>query len=544
MRKHKSVVAILLAVMMIFTFMPTMAFAGSTAGTWDATYSYFTPTGGSAIAATKVGPASETGVVTANAKFGDVDETVYYVDLKDAKVVQSDGTAFGANVSVADYNALIDSKDVSVKAKVGSAFATGYGVTGWKFTVSGTKIAEDFVGSQDVTLAVAKETTTSGDVKVGDAALPALLNAESLELKLHVIGSSTVVSPDKNHLYFDAEGKKQVPNASAVSYIGEEQTLYIKDATNYNESYEKFNTSTAGWDAVPTITVNEVKEYGKFRGVYTNKTNATDVQYTNSFVVKVVSDFGHTPTITFDADVDGYLDAAKTQGYFAVDSLASYNPVDFVKVVPYESASRSRMAISEAITKANEAELMNYFADFYTIEKTDKKAEPGVEKLTFKTKYTYNSWNKLTSAEKEAYTKKYEQLFANLGVSFDYDAFVDTSAVTYAKETTIVNDKDDDISFEGQTKFVYSGKKTTKKGVLKSKKTITVKAAADSGNAITYVATKTAAGKIVVSKAGKITVKKGLKKGTYKVTVKAKTAAGNGYKAAKEKQTYTIVIKK
>ena len=46
------------------------------------------------------------------------------------------------------------------------------------------------------------------------------------------------------------------------------------------------------------------------------------------------------------------------------------------------------------------------------------------------------------------------------------------------------------------------------------------------------------------NKAGKITVKKGLKKGTYKVTVKAKTAAGNGYKAASEKQTYVIKIKK
>ena len=73
---------------------------------------------------------------------------------------------------------------------------------------------------------------------------------------------------------------------------------------------------------------------------------------------------------------------------------------------------------------------------------------------------------------------------------------------------------------------------------------ISCKATADSGNEITYVATKTAAGKITVSKAGKITVKKGLKKGTYKVTVKAKTAAGNGYKAASEKQTYTIVVKK
>ena len=85
---------------------------------------------------------------------------------------------------------------------------------------------------------------------------------------------------------------------------------------------------------------------------------------------------------------------------------------------------------------------------------------------------------------------------------------------------------------------------TTQKGVLKAKKTITVKATADSGNAITYVATKTAGGKITVSAAGKITVKKGLKKGTYKVIVKAKTAAGNGYKAASEKQTYVIKIKK
>ena len=545
--KSKKILTILLSLAIMFTFMPAMAFAdsGDTAGAWDATYSNFTPTGGSPIAATK-STADSSGMVTSSVDFEGVKATARYIDLASAKVVKSDGTAFGANVTVADYNALIDSKVVSVRAKTGTnAYATD-APAGWKFTVSGTKVATDYVGSQDITLSVAKETTTDGSVKIGEAGLPALLNADGLTLTLHVVGSATTVPPVLDKLFFDAAGKKEA-TPSAINYTGAEQTLYAKDATNYTVSYQKWNTSVANWEAVSAITVNEVKKYGKFRAVYTNKTVATDVQYGDSFDVEVKAVDANKPSVGFDSDYDGQIsspsDADKYGfhgGYYSVDE--GYDATSFIKVTPaVTSPATEPTAVQKAVAAANEADLLAYFNDFYEIKKTTQKAYPGVETLKISKK-------EVAKADYATLKAKYATLVANLGLTWT-DATTDTATdlaglnisgtarVIYA---SVTDDKDDDITFSGVTTKSFKAKKKTKK--LAKAKSFQIAAVADSGNAITFTATTTNS-KIKVSSTGKVTVKKGLKKGTYKVTVKAKTAAGNGYKACKESKTYTIKIK-
>jgi hypothetical protein len=568
MRKHKSVVAILLAIMMVFTFMPSMAFAYTTGDNptidWGDTFQTATSTDkttGKVTTYDVTYTVDETGKICATASltvngvttpYG----TAYFYDMTGATLYRNANNPISGNY---EYNAYTALWGVNLWVKlVKPSYVKD---AAWPAATSGAAVLspQERLGNDTNYVVNAKgkadETATKGETKSIEGVVVSSQSAGSYVItpadgsisRPFIVGAPNVASvtiTDGSDVATAAGWYLDTVNAStkladalngvAFTYDGAEHAILYKAPADQATWIEKFNTSKSVWEKVDGLKLKNAGTFGRYRGAYKDATGT--VVYSNAngrnFVVN---------TSTLDPEFGFNFPEIRTDA------------VDY-ELTPEQAANPAKFVELEAKTfvAADADELMNYFNDFYEVKVAKAGSNENNQLWTIEEKYDATK----TADAKTINTlnKKYATLLANYGeATLDEDGdFVGTVGGFVASGTRVVkvdtsselNTKDDDISFSGQTKYVYSGKKTTKKGVLKAKKTIKVKATADSGNAIKYVATKTAGGKITVSSSGKITVKKGLKKGTYKVTVKAKTAAGNGYKAAKEKQTYTIVIKK
>ena len=563
--KSKKILTILLSLAIMFTFMPAMAFAdteqvaGGKIFKWSSDFSSVTYDGSSTNVTTEYTFSS--GVTTAVAKYGTGESaptsTVYFIDLKGAEI-KAGPTWTNAEYVAANKQPATILLRTTCDAATNKLVANGAMVevdssdlNGWNITY----VTDDsLVATADTTAKVSiawEASNKSLNYEDGlTANAPKLINAPVADKTVNVTASSTAV----NDFYTMVKGaKKTFTSASPtdVYYDGAEHEILIDDMAHFTLAVKTQDPTTGAWRAA---TAADMK--------YLNAGDKINLKAEYTPADAIGTEIGaSTKTLTFT--VNGAYDASyadkKARPTFAWttgnSSTGTTDGGNFKYDLTTEQAAdpTAFITVSGGLTDADTAELKAVWNEFYTIKVTDNAANSNFKTWTVAKKYTdaYTATNfdATTTAVGKAYAavkKEHAQLFANYKIGATFLREIATTDKITVKVTgpAVVNDKDDDISFEGQTSFTYSGKKTTKKGVLKAKKTITVKATADSGNAITYVATKTAGGKITVSAAGKITVKKGLKKGTYKVTVKAKTAAGNGYKAASEKQTYVIKIKK
>ena len=547
MRKHKSVVAILLAVMMIFTFMPAMAFASVTQGNaiWADDLQSATNKDGQAVTVKTDAEGTIAGLTEATAWENNAaisSSSVYYFNLDGAEI-----NVTGPLSNEAYKNLASDGVDVEVKVKnpAGSGTVTvnkaAFASAGWnvKYKVDSTlNNTEDVDANIDVVFtAIAPKADMNGSAK-NQAYLYKTVATKTVKVR----GVSTAAVNDFYML--DANGNKvAVGETINKPYDGVEHQVLIDAMKGYSLKTYKWLTSGSWSEIDPSsITYKDAADTVYYKAVYkkTDVDVAGEGTITKNLAVTVTKNENDEPWMGWTKG-NAKKDANKPGGYYydLTESQAA-DPTAFI-----EFGNDLGYAKDQAGYSADVEELKTVFGELYTVDVTTNAIDTNQQVWTIvkKTGSDDVAWAKAFDATKKAHATLFAN-YAYLTRNEGLDGLYDSVTVVLKADTPAANDKDDDISFEGQTKYVYSGKKTTKKGVLKAKKTITVNATADSGNEITYVATKTAAGKITVSKAGKITVKKGLKKGTYKVTVKAKTAAGNGYKAAKEKQTYTIVIKK
>ena len=561
MRKHKSVVAILLAVMMIFTFMPTMSFAATGDATWSTDYKTVTFEGYSGTYNATWTSAGTAGVTKASATTTDGQHTgeAYFIDLADAAIT-SPAITKGQNLSATAYNALLNSAaEVTVTAKN----AKGSGViTAWTAKLTGEEVdAKTLTTNVEKTLTVAftKAAATSGttpDMDGTSVDKPVLVNAP-LTISVNVVpDAAAVVDPVQNAMFIGEDSYAITNGVVTVPYNGSTQTLTVKDATNYTESYQKYDPSTGKWSAVDAIEVKDVAEYDTFRGVYTPATGNA-VVYTDEFTVAVTPASG----AGFGFDTDG--DAGVRE--YNVAEGEEYDAYDFINVeagyMNYRYSNGQRTWIEngyvtsnsdsdKAAVKADAETLKAYFADRYEIKKSSTKAAPLVVNLTIEDKYA-----DMTADEKTAFDKKYEQLEKNYAKTFtsgngwntrSYTAVElvlrnnDTTGTVNIIPATVVQ-KEDDVTITFAPNKTFKAKKKTKK--LAANKSFTLQAEAESGKAVQWIITK-GNKKITIDKeTGKITVKKGLKKGTYSVKVKAKTVADAAYKAAKDTVTIKVKVK-
>jgi hypothetical protein len=556
--KSKKIITILLSLAIMVTFMPAMAFAApyqDSAFVWNDTYTSVykvTSSGNVSYSIDKAFNEESDGLTHAwavdnnNQKVEGSD--VFYYDFTGAEIyLIGDMTndfytklekkkatlKLKDNTGKTNTTQLVTSSDAEPTQNVANLFL-------WKMTYD---VDEDLDNDTDVNADINVVLDANGGT--AGTNMPKILGAPVAKKTVKVYGTQGPVY----NFYEIVKGKKKLESEIAQRYDGKEHSVMIDAREGYTLGITKYNSSTGNWDTVTApITWKNAGEKGTYKATYVPAT---------AQLIAFYSTTGYAfPSATLDIDV---LESGATPdfGWTEGNSTREYNdgaPYKYELTAEQAANPRQFLVITNGMkSDVDVEELTAVFDEFYEIKVTENKADSNLVNWTITPKNTHSTFEAAVKASKKAHPqlwKNYAAGWESTTSGYEYydgiEYFVGmlepwTIKVAIAKAA---NDKTDDISFSGQTKFTYSGSKTTKKGALKAKKTITVKATADSGNAITYVATKTAGGKITVSKSGKITVKKGLKKGTYKVTVKAKTAAGNGYKAAKEKQTYTIVIKK
>lgn len=563
MRKHKSVVAILLAVMMIFTFMPTMAFAAVNDVTWAKDYSTVTVetatgpvTFNTARTFVKDSSAVNYGMVHAVADLSDYTGTIDpvpqidYFDLNNAQfgresdhgIVTSTyatpdswSTVRGLVFTVPSYcsNA---SADANVKAYRSFTHRPGTtpvqpdlnSIGDWQGTVKITKDGEDYTVNTSATYTEDQEFDVSLDVTYNGSATKTQVYGV-VNPKHVVVKGAPVGQVSDAEFFMDKVGKTgegSHTSATAV-YDGAEHTVVMAPLKGYDVKWSVYNKKTGEWDAVNEVKVKDVVSGINARANLFLTTNTTTTPDAYLDVAVSVTANANAPYFNYDEDP-----APTPSGYgqFEVPAGEEYNPLDYVYVYPYNDSVKTQV---KAVA-ANEAELKAYFTEYAKFTTTTKKSAPNYEYV----KFALNE--DLTEADLKALDKKYETLISNLGLAANGGSIGTETAAFYRTPATV----DTEVEFtNAPSSKTYKGSKTTKAGKLKKTQSFTVTAVANDGAAIAYKLVNANTPKISIDKkSGKITLKKGLAKGTYKIKVKA-YVPGKGI-FAYETQSITIKIKK
>jgi hypothetical protein len=527
MKKHKSVVAILLAVMMIFTMMPMMAFAA--AGSWDGGHNNYSKDGKNYQAVHNWDKA--TGTVVA-----ELSTEGYSSDAAATIPVEEAGQYFTRNLNGATvkgfpkvmtyteyknlgdttYNTLtlVAPSDVSNYSTLATAdktydwtIGTGYEMTVVKSDYDDAKKYEN----QTMTVAFSVVATSE---KKGASAADAVLTGGVASVQVTVQAQGA----DYNQiaLYVDEVAKgKEFTND--LTYTGAEQTIVASTVPGYSVKYYLFDAASGTYKAADKISFKDATSKAVlWRWEIVDKDGKVVAGTGDSYSTTVGS--ATAPSFEFDQDGNyGY-------GTWTVEG-ATYDANDYVKVV----AEKTNKA-----AWANEAEFKEFFKDFFVVDATAPKANPNRVSLEM----SFN--DELTTAEKTELLKKYEVLAKNFGITAE-NVKTKVTVVAANDDLTVVTnwDVDDEVEF---TKSVT--KKTYKAKVLKKKaKSFTVHAEAANGATVKYKLIN-APEKITINKtSGKITLKKGLKKGTYKIKVKAYIPGSYVEGVGVVSETHSITIK-
>jgi len=590
MKKHKSVVAILLAVMMIFTFMPAMSFAATVVPandvkTWTSTdtYAQVTDTEGHKFGTSRVLNSAGYIVATAQDDTALADKTyeaphwngettpavAYYYDLDSSKFVYGtkalDGTKWTSyanfenellnNVklqvqepSYTDAMVLNPSKKPDTypitvnltKNADGTLKMTGVNNRTFTFTMTeydATKATQD----QDITIEV-KENKADNAVNVKALGTADVLGTIA---KATVTIKGTPTSVASANYYWDNVGGAAFNNGL---YTGAAHTIVADPVDGYTVSWQVYNATSGKWDPADAVTLTDAGTVD-FKAIWTKtSTGVEESPITKTAAIKDVKTYGGELTISWDQsqnEVD-----SKTAPQYTVPG-AEYDAMNYVvvqakekKMIDGETSAQTTARLAQnaavaAAVEANTAELKAYLNDYFTVKETTTKAEANAGKATFQI-----TAKDLSASEKTELTAKYKKLVANFGTALTATGVIDTTS----KATIVLNgdaNKDDEVTFtKAITSKTYKGSKTTKKGKLKKNQTIQFKAEAASGKAVTYKLVNVNTSKIKIDKAtGKLTLKKGLAKGTYKFIVKAYVPT-SGVSMAFETQNVTIKIKK
>jgi hypothetical protein len=552
--KHKKLLAILLSLAIMVTFMPMMAFAATTTGSWSSDGSSYTVTDG-----TNTKTLTNVQKVWNN---GEIEVTLDSTGLDPQTFTELDTYAYN-NAGTFSYYDLSN-------AFISNAAKNGYTTVAYETFMNGATYNKETGvltgGIEKVWLkqpAYTKDYTaaTAATVELNDARVATTITVggftedsyeeQPITLTANVVpagsGSTTAnvnlvgTVPQAN---LTVQGKKGAAaqmtfeidsltkpygtlnvasGTGTAQYNGETHKVVNSTVKGYSVAYQTQDAKTKAWSDVEFV---EFKDKGTYTYRYQVYKSTEKPGNTWAYV-----------TITVTAAANYHYTFEKTVFSESASASANYPQVP-------KDANPADYVITTGVADADVDEALAVFTDLYDVKTVPFKGNENLVTWTL-------SQKNLTSAEKEAIYKAHKTFFDNYGFNADVDVrlhnasgqsrtTISTAVELKADAPVVVADKDDDITFSGVTTKAFKAKKKTKK--LAKTKSFQIEAVADSGNEIKFSAT-TPDSKIKVSADGKVTVKKGLKKGTYKFTVKAKTAAGNGYKAAKETNVYVIKIK-
>jgi hypothetical protein len=590
MRKHKSVVAILLAVMMIFTFMPTMAFANvvktgepTATGTWDSGYVGVTANNTWYSARRELGNTTATkGMIVAKLDDSDYSEQalanvpvvkdVYFYDLTGATLAVKgtmnqdefkDLFPLNGNTTSRDMNVTLVTPDYVYQYASKDKSTEKVDLVGWNVTVKKpADYVENSENDQTVTLVAELTCTATGGVATGSESAPYRVGTETISKQVVVKGQKPGL--DKVEFYRDEDtsdriirGSQSTTASANFVYDGSAHKITNNTVSGYTITYAVLNPSTGKYgDATtdcPTVTnvgdEKKVKAIISWTTTTSTETSTSTVTEKKEIVFTMTVTAAGTPAFGFNDDGD-FATANGNYGY-NVTAGGLYDPEQFVKIYPAnytgssprESVKKKYEDQMKAAVAADEATWKEFVKDFYTIKKTTKAAYPDYEYLTIERKVS----SEFNDAKYKELNNKYAALLKNYGMPEINGNFLRnlngylkngaTEATVYFNQAA----KDHEVEFtNAPASKTFKG---NKKGKLTKDKTFTVTAVSNDGKAVSYKLVNADTPKISIDKTtGQITVKKGLKKGTYKITVKAYVVGGAADQY--EKQNITIKVTK
>jgi hypothetical protein len=546
MKKHKSVVAILLAVMMIFTMMPAMAFAAIDGDTPSADYKFsddlstiVTSSGVRYVGTVKVWDAAHGKVkvqwdANENGSIADPGITFEYYDLAGAEFLVD--TATGTKAIAKSYDQLATSQFTKLKVKkpadVAKVNATDSetaevaisdiaGIaTGWSgtviMTVDGKKATsveqKDAVQNVEITLDQSWAAANNKKVVNAPAAATTVINAKKATAKSAVF-------------FFDEVSEKATKlsttaAANTVPYDGAEHTIVMKPMDGYSVSYTVFNKKTGTEDAVSAVTLKDVLAESMTVTATVTDTATAGKTEKETYTFKGVNITSVAkPSLAW---------AARTDMPYTIADNQEYDPYAYLVVKAGADTDEAKAA-----AKANEELLKGFFKDYYGIT-TETQAVKDPQTGNTVVKFVVGDYSVKKAEDVDA---KYAAMLADFGITDPV-----TQKFTVPGNTSIQLAPADEF-FE--IEFINSPtSKSYKAKVLKKKaKSFKVKAEATNGDAITYKLINAPEKIKINKKTGKITLKKGLKKGTYKITVKAYVAKSYSWSGGYPCEYHNITIK-
>jgi len=380
MKKHKSVVAILLAVMMIFTFMPTMAFANVT---WSDDYKTATSDVENHVAlgvnitwadsglmtATTYNAQASVYDVTANAT-DDVGKTATFYDFT-GSTVKIDGKTIPATMTKAGFEKIVNGTALLGAEVVQPSYTDGYVAS----KPGKALISAEFVGSGEDAHQVIKagdkwsftaviegydKNAADKDQEVTISFKKTAENVENAAGALGTIPSVKFTVKGEPGAYDKAQvavdGKKA--ESMEVNYDGAEHTVSLINTGNATVKYQLFSATSGKYEDVSALTFKEVGEY-TWKAIATDPTDAKKSKpYEGTFKIKKAASpavFGFND----DGDVGDYE--------FMVEPGTEVDPWSYVIL---------RNGKTNAAAAANEATVLEYAKDFFKITSVTRKATP------------------------------------------------------------------------------------------------------------------------------------------------------------------------
>ena len=441
MKKHKNIAAILLAVMMIFTMMPSMVFATGqqSATSWAEKVATMTDKDGDTFNTTRTFDEGLIEAVGQNNKTV-VPETVapsdgiFFTDFDSSMLtfnngVKLDGTTwkqaqFGTHsleltLTQPDYTEGYDAKNpqkvILGLTKVKTDETTGVTewsrvVNGWTVRVEESQYEAGLEADQTVTFMVSVAPVS--EVKGTEAAPDAF--GKPANATVTVKGENKV--PETAKIYLDAVGGVECTGTGLAGgtltglYDGDTHTVVTDMFPGYTASYEIYNPQTGEWAVAPSVSIADVQENPiRFRVVY--YTNDNVPTRTNDIILNLTAAKGALVGFKLLNAEDGWTYRVEGREYKATD----YISVEPMNSMPYSiddtlraEAQAKDAACAKAVAK-NEAEIMNYFNELYDVIESVSKDNPDLVNLSIVPK-------DLTVNEKNVIAMKYRVLTRNFGL--------------------------------------------------------------------------------------------------------------------------------
>jgi hypothetical protein len=553
--KHKKLLAILLSLAIMVTFMPMMAFAQDAGYTtsWAKDYKSVTVTNNATKESAtftdgqnaKVKYTWANGAVTASLDWSTYDSAAVsdlgrnaapedFYDLSNAFI----GTSATDKVTTVAYANFAYAEKAPAGSKVYTAtnykvfttqpsYTDGYDAK--TVATTATLLDANKFDTEIVANGFAPDTYTNMPVTLVANVLPYGVGAATSNVNyIGTVPEKAItvqgMVANADQIVFAVDDLKEAPTgwtkipatgagltAVTGTYDGKTHKIVNSEVPGLKVVYEVQNANRT-WDEVSAVEFKDVTATPIQARYTVYKDNVAVTGYKNKNFTVTVNPTNTTFSFEFD---EAKLSSDKNQ--VAKDA----NPLDYVKVIGVKAADKETA--------------LKLFSDKYEIKVADKAINKEAK--------TWTIVKKEGVKDADIY-KSYKAMMDNYkGANSDRtDLDADPQEVTvYLVEGSTLNNLDDDVTFTKAQGQKYSYKKVLKK----KSKSFKVVAVADSGKAVQYSIVSSNTSKITINaETGKITVKKGLKKGTYTVTVKAKTVAGDGFRAASDKATLQVKVTK